>query len=89
MIPGFKTIAGTPNFPSYTSGHSVFSAAGAEVLAYLFPGEANLFRDWALEAAASRVYGGIHWTFDADVGTEQGIKVALYTIDVAKADGAD
>jgi hypothetical protein len=30
---GFKTIAGTPNFPSYTSGHSVFSAAGSEFLA--------------------------------------------------------
>src|SRR5690606_38599334 len=25
MIPSFKTIAGTSNFPSYTSGHSTFS----------------------------------------------------------------
>lgn len=89
LIPGFKTIAGTPNFPSYTSGHSVFSAAAAEVLTYVFPSEGSLFRDWAVEAAASRVYGGIHWSFDATVGTEQGIKVAQYTIDVAKADGAD
>ncbi len=89
LIPGFKTIAGTPNFPSYTSGHSVFSAAGAEVLTYLFPEEGSLFRDWALEAAASRVYGGIHWSFDAEVGTEQGIEVAQYTINLAKADGAD
>lgn len=88
-IPGFKTIAGTPNFPSYTSGHSVFSAAGAEVLAYIFPGEAKLVRGWAEEAAISRVYGGIHWTFDATVGTTQGIEVAKYTIQRAASDGAD
>lgn len=88
-IKDFKTIAGTPNFPSYTSGHSVFSAAGAEVLAYIFPAEASQFREWALEAAISRVYGGIHWRFDAEVGTEQGINVANYTVEVARQDGAD
>lgn len=88
-IEGFKTIAGTPNFPSYTSGHSVFSAAGAEVLAYIFPEKANLVRGWAKEAAISRVYGGIHWTFDATVGTAQGIDVANYTINAAIKDGAD
>lgn len=89
MIPGFETITGTPNFPAYTSGHSVFSAAAAEVLAYIFPSEANQVRDWALEAAVSRVYGGIHWSFDATVGTEQGRNVAQYSIDRARMDGAD
>jgi hypothetical protein len=89
MIKGFKTIAGTPNFPAYTSGHSVFSAAAAEVLAHIFPGEAIQVRAWAEEAAMSRVYGGIHWTFDAKVGTQQGKDVARYTIEVAKADGAE
>lgn len=88
-INGFKTIAGTPNFPSYTSGHSVFSAAGAEVLAYIFPQESKLVKDWAKEAAISRVYGGIHWTFDAFIGTKQGIDVANYTIKKAKVDGAN
>ncbi|TNF39601.1 MAG: phosphatase PAP2 family protein [Cytophagales bacterium] len=89
LIPGFETIAGTPNFPAYTSGHSVFSSAAAEVLAYIFPNEANLFRGWAEEAAISRVYGGIHWTFDAIVGTNQGRDVAQYTIQRAQQDGAD
>ncbi|MCB0457242.1 MAG: phosphatase PAP2 family protein, partial [Flavobacteriaceae bacterium] len=78
MIDNFQTIAGTPNFPSYTSGHSVFSAAGSEVLAYIFPDRAALVRAWAEEAAISRVYGGIHWTFDAFVGTDQGREVAEY-----------
>ncbi len=89
QIPGFKTIAGTPNFPSYTSGHSVFSSAAAEVLAYVFPQKAELVRGWAKEAAISRVYGGIHWTFDATIGTDQGRNVAAYTIAVAQADGSD
>ncbi|MEH6659188.1 phosphatase PAP2 family protein [Leeuwenhoekiella marinoflava] len=88
-IPGFKTIAGTPNFPSYTSGHSVFSAAASEVLAYIFPEKAELVRNWAEEAAISRVYGGIHWSFDATVGTRQGIEIANYTIHKAQADGSD
>ncbi|WPP52782.1 phosphatase PAP2 family protein [Catalinimonas niigatensis] len=88
-IPGYKTIAGTPNFPSYTSGHSAFSAAGAEVLSYLFPDEITQCTEWALEAAESRIYGGIHYRFDAEVGTDQGKKVAQYTIEVAKNDGAD
>lgn len=88
-IEGFETIAGTPNFPSYTSGHSVFSAAAAEVLAYVFPDEADKVRGWAKEAAISRVYGGIHWSFDATVGTTQGINAAQYSVDRAKVDGAD
>lgn len=89
IIPEFKTIAGTPNFPSYTSGHSVFSAAGAEVMTHMFPQEGSLFRDWAKEAAISRVYGGIHWTFDATVGTTQGIEVANYALQAARNDGAE
>jgi hypothetical protein len=88
-IPGFKTILGTPNFPSYTSGHSTFSSAAAEVLSYIFPAESAKCEKWALEAAESRIYAGIHFRFDADVGIVQGKNVARYTIDKAKADGAD
>ncbi len=88
-IPGFKTILGTPNFPSYTSGHSTFSAAAAEVLAYIFPNEAAQCRAWAEEAAMSRVYGGIHYRFDAEVGITQGKNVAAYSVNRAKADGSN
>jgi membrane-associated phospholipid phosphatase len=86
-ISGFKTILGTPNFPAYTSGHSTFSAAGAEVLAYFFPTDATQFREWAEEAALSRLYGGIHYRFDAEVGIDQGKKVATYAVNRAKTDG--
>ncbi len=88
-IKGFKTILGTPNFPSYPSGHSTFSGAAAEVLSYIFPDEANEVRAWALEAAESRIYGGIHYRFDSETGIEQGQAVAAYAITRAQADGAD
>jgi len=88
-IPGFKTILGTPNFPAYTSGHSVFSSAAATMLGYFFPSQGSLFEQMAKEAAISRLYGGIHWTFDASAGLEQGKSVAQYTIEVAKRDGAE
>lgn len=88
-IPGFKTIVGTPNFPSYTSGHSTFSAAASEVLSYFFPQDRTQFEEWANEAAESRIYGGIHYRFDSEVGLKQGREVAQYTIDVARQDGAD
>lgn len=88
-IPGFKTILGTPNFPAYTSGHSTFSAAAAEVVGYIFPNEAQKAKDWAEEAAESRVIGGIHYRFDAEVGITQGRNVARYTVNKAKLDGAE
>lgn len=88
-IPGFKTIVGTPNFPSYTSGHSTFSAAAATVLSYVFPQEKALCEQWANEAAESRIYGGIHYRFDAEVGIDQGKAVAEYALEKMKADGAD
>lgn len=88
-IPGFKTILGTPNFPSYTSGHSTFSAAASEILSYLYPTEATQCEAWANEAAESRIYAGIHWRFDAEVGIETGKEVAAYTLEKMKNDGAD
>ena len=88
-IPGFKTILGTPNFPSYTSGHSTFSAAASTVLSYVFPQEKALCEKWANEAAESRIYGGIHYRFDAEVGITQGKAVAEYALEKMKNDGAD
>lgn len=85
-IPGFKTILGTPNFPAYTSGHSMFSGAAAEVLSYFFPAEEATYRKWAEEAAMSRVYGGIHYRFDAEEGVSKGGAVGRYSVAKAKLD---
>ena len=88
-MPGFKVILGTPNFPSYTSGHSTFSAAAADVLSHFFPSETPRFNAYAKEASESRSYGGIHYRFDIEAGLDTGKKVATYVLNVAKADGAE
>jgi len=88
-IPGFKTILGIPNFPSYTSGHSTFSSAAATVLSHIFPAEASTCEAWAREAAESRIYAGIHYRFDAEAGISQGKACGDYTLEVAKKDGAE
>ena len=89
LLDNLKTIAGTPNFPSYPSGHSTFSAAAATVLSYIFPQEKAVVEKYAEEAGISRLYGLIHFSFDNSAGAEQGSKVGGYTVNKAKADGAD
>jgi membrane-associated phospholipid phosphatase len=83
-----KTSVGLPNFPSYTSGHSTFSAAAATVLGYLFPDQADTFNKQAQEASVSRMYGLIHYRFDCEAGLKAGTEVGKYAIVRAKADGS-
>ena len=78
----------TPPFPEYPSGHSVASAAAAEVLTAVF-GEVAFtdrthearglpsrrfgsFAAAAAEAAVSRLYGGIHYPMAIEQGLHQG-----------------
>ena len=88
-IPGFKTILGTPNFPSYTSGHSMFSAAAATVLAHVFPNKTSEVQNYAEEAAVSRIYGGIHYRFDCDAGEQSGNVVGQFAVDRMITDGGE
>jgi hypothetical protein len=84
----WSTPVNTPPFPEYTSGHSVQSAAAAQVLAGLFgevaftdhthdrlgyaPRSFPNFFAFAEEAAISRLYGGIHYRSAIERGVEQG-----------------
>jgi hypothetical protein len=88
MDKRIKTSVGLPNFPSYTSGHSTFSAAAATVLGYIFPSEATNMDAQAEEASNSRVYGLIHYRFDCEKGLESGKKVGNYAVTRGKADGS-
>lgn len=88
LDPSIKTKIGIPNFPSYTSGHSTFSAAASGVLSYLFPSGASSFAAMRDEAGISRMYGGIHFRSDIDAGKLHGEKIAGYTLAFAKGDGA-
>jgi PAP2 superfamily len=83
-----KTEIGIPNFPSYTSGHSTFSAAGAAILSYLFPSGATSFAAMRDEAGISRLYGGIHFHSDIEAGKLHGGRIAGYTLSFAQGDGA-
>jgi PAP2 superfamily len=70
-----------PNFPSYTSGHSAFSAAAASVLEHMFPEEKASLRMMAEQAAISRLHAGIHFSFDVREGMLQGKRIANSPID--------
>jgi PAP2 superfamily len=93
--PDWTPLLPTPPFPSYTSGHSSFSAAGAAVLAHFFgtdevafasrsdslPGVTRSFAGFsaaAREAGMSRIYGGIHYDFDNEVGLSTGRALGDY-----------
>ena len=89
LDPEIKVQTGLPNFPSYVSGHSDFSAAASDVLSYLFPSGATYFNAQAQEAAMSRLYGGIHYRSDIAVGLAQGQRIGDYTVRFAKSDGAN
>jgi len=86
--PLVKTLTGVPNFPAYTSGHSNFSGAAATVLTYLLPDRGTKFKDLAEAAAMSRLYGGIHFRSDCEVGLVTGNAVGQYAVNRGKADGA-
>jgi hypothetical protein len=82
----------TPSFPEYPSGHSVQSAAMAEVMTSMFGAKYsfwdnsndtlgygsrhyNSFKEFANEAAISRLYGGIHFRISIENGLLQGQKI--------------
>lgn len=84
-----KTPIGLPNFPAYTSGHSTFSGAAAEVLSFFFPQDATALQQWAKEASESRIYGCIHFRFDCEVGLESGKQIGKLAIARARRDNAE
>jgi PAP2 superfamily len=87
--PSFKTSIGVPNFPAFISGHSTFSAAAAAVLGHIFPSETANLDKLAKEASESRIYGGIHYRSDCEIGLSVGKNVANFSIEKARADGGE
>lgn len=87
--PEIKTLTGLPNFPSYVSGHSTFSAAAATILGHIIPSRANDYMNMANEAKMSRLYGAIHFRSDIEVGFTAGAKVGNFAVQRATTDGAE
>nr|MEA2798582.1 hypothetical protein [Phenylobacterium sp.] len=90
---GWESYIAAPPHPSYISGHSGVAGAAATVLSS-FLGDSNPFcltaglntrcftgYDAAMtDAASSRLWGGIHWSFDNAAGLDVGQSVARYAI---------
>jgi membrane-associated phospholipid phosphatase len=88
LDPTITELFAAPNFPSYPSNHSTFSTSRGEVLAYLFPQDAEYIRGYAAEAGNSRIWAGIHYQFDNQAGNELGRKIANKCIAWAESDGS-
>ncbi len=88
LDPNIVPLFPVPNFPSYPSNHSTFSAARAEMLAYLFPTRADFVRAIGQEAGDSRIWAGIHYPMDNIAGVQLGKSVAQVFIAWASADGS-
>ena len=88
LIPGVIPLFPVPNFPSYPSNHSTFSAARAEILAYLFPTRADFIRAVGKEGGDSRIWAGIHYEMDNTAGKALGKSVAEVFISWGKNDGS-
>lgn len=88
LDPTITTVVPTPNFPGYVAAHATLSEASATILDYLFPSDASYFDAEALEAANSRVWGGIHLPIDIQTGMQLGSQVAGLVVHRAQLDGS-
>ncbi|HET6405053.1 MAG TPA: phosphatase PAP2 family protein [Candidatus Thermoplasmatota archaeon] len=70
--PAWSPLLPTPPFPGYVSGHATFAGAATETLSHLFPEARDELTAVALEASASRFYGGIHIGADNEEGLALG-----------------
>jgi hypothetical protein len=94
--PDWATFVNSPQFPEYTSGHSVASRATSTVLSHLLgtfayvddshrdrglpPRSFASFHHAADEAAQSRLYGGIHFPMGIENGKAQGDQVGALVL---------
>jgi hypothetical protein len=90
--PSWTPLVTTPNHPSYVALHATQSEAAAQALAAFFGTDHVRFTaSWgsversfkkftaaAHEAGMSRVFAGIHWSFDVAAGRRLGRNVGQY-----------
>ena len=88
LEPTYQPLFKTPNHPSYPSAHACLSTAVADMLAYLFPRDAEAFSAQADLFLESRIWGGIHFRSDVEVGQALGQAVAQKVIERGQNDGS-
>ena len=86
--PTLDVLIPTPPFPSYTSGHSTISTAAATVLGHLFPADQDALLARADEAIRSRLWAGIHFPIDVEMGALGGAMIGRLVVARARDDGS-
>ena len=79
--PAIKLAIGLPNFPSFPSNTACISSAESEIIGALIPSERDRLRALADESAHSRIFAGIHYRFDGEVGLALGRRVARHALE--------
>lgn len=87
MDPAVVTLFANPNHPSYPANHAM-TATRAEMLAYLFPRHAVLYRQLGEEAGLSRIWAGIHFRSDIEASIVLGRQVFRKALERAQGDGS-
>jgi hypothetical protein len=91
--PNWISLIVAPAFPSYASAHATVAGAAAGTLAALLGDAGNFcltaggnsrcwasFSDASQDAANSREWGGIHWSFDNETGLVLGADIADFAL---------
>ena len=86
--PSIPTTVPVPASPSYPSEHAATAGAAAEILAYLYPADAQRFRDMALEAFRAPMAAGINYPSDVTAGLDLGKAVGQKVVAMAQSDGS-
>ena len=86
-LPNSSLIIGRPNHPSYPSGHSCVSAAGATALERFFPENSKSLEQQVVDNGMSRIYAVIHYRMDVEAGQRLGRSVAQWAIHYDNTNG--
>jgi membrane-associated phospholipid phosphatase len=87
--PDLDVLIPTPPFPSYTSGHASISGAAATVLGHLFAEDSAGLAVQAAEANDSRLWAGIHFPIDCEMGAVGGQQVGRLVVARARTDRSE
>lgn len=85
--PTLDVLIPTPPFPSYTSGHATASTAAATVLGHFFLDDTSALLARAAEATRSRLWAGIHFPLDCEMGMVGGGMVGRLVVVRASVGG--
>ena len=88
LNPAIDVLFAAPSHPSYPSGHACGVGAAEAVLSHLFPGDAELFQQRAVESSWARLWAGIHFRNDLEAGLTLGRAVGRLTVERAASDEA-